>query len=307
MGEYLAANGYWVLVAAVFAEQVGVPMPATPILLWMGALAAVGKLSLFWAVVTAILACVSADSVWFWMGRRKGRAVLRQICRYSLEPERCMTSANTWFLRVGDQTVVLAKFVPALSPVAAAIAGTEGMRARRYLWLDLLGATAWTGGFLGLGYVLHDQVERVVERVERLGKWGLLVGGVLLVGFAVMKWGKRQRVLRRMQEARISPEVLWQRLEAGGRVTVLDLRSAEELAAEGAKIPRAVHFPAAEVEGRQHTVPRDGEIVLYCSCPEERTSVAVALALERHGVGGIQMLAGGYAGWRERGLRVEVL
>ncbi|MFN9895057.1 MAG: DedA family protein, partial [Acidobacteriota bacterium] len=90
------------------------------------------------------MACVSADSVWFWLGRRKGRAVLRQICRISLEPERCMTSANAWFVRVGDPTVVAAKFVPALSPVAAAIAGTEGMTLRRFLLLDLLGATAWT-------------------------------------------------------------------------------------------------------------------------------------------------------------------
>ncbi len=307
MTDYLAAYGYWVLVGAVFAEQVGIPLPATPVLLGMGALAAVGKLSLFWAVVTAILACVSADSVWFWLGRRKGRAVLRQICRISLEPERCMTSANAWFLRVGDLTVVMAKFAPALSPVAAAIAGTEGMSARRFLLLDLVGATAWTGGFLGLGYVFHDQVEQVVEWVGRLGRWGFLAGGVLLVGFAVMKWGKRQRVLRRMQEARISAEGLWQRLEAGEGLTVLDVRSPEELAAGRTKIPGAVHFPMAELERRHGMVPRDGEIVLYCSCPEERTSVAVALALERHGVRRIRLLAGGYSGWRERGLRVEEL
>jgi membrane protein DedA with SNARE-associated domain/rhodanese-related sulfurtransferase len=305
--DYLEAYGYWVLVGAVFAEQVGVPLPATPVLLGMGALAAVGKLSLFWAVVTAILACVSADSVWFWLGRRKGRAVLRQICRISLEPERCMTSANAWFVRVGDPTVVAAKFVPALSPVAAAIAGTEGMTLRRFLLLDLLGATAWTGGFLGLGYVFHDQVEEVVEWVRRLGKWGLLVGGVFLGGLGVVRWRTRQGVLRRMREARISPEALWQRLEAGGRVTVLDLRDAEELAAGRAKIPGAVHFPMVELERRQRMLPRDGEIVLYCSCPEERTSVAVALALERHGVRRIQLLAGGYGGWRERGLRVEEL
>jgi membrane protein DedA with SNARE-associated domain/rhodanese-related sulfurtransferase len=303
--DYLAANGYWVLVGAVFAEQVGVPFPATPILLGMGALAAAGRLSLFYAVVTAILACVSADSVWFWMGRRKGRAVLRQICRISLEPERCMTSANAWFLRLGDPTVVVAKFVPALSPLAAAIAGTEGMTVRRFLLLDLLGATAWTGGFLGLGFVFHDRVEQVVEWVARLGRWGVVVGGVLVVGFGLMKWWKRQGVLRRMQEARISPEALHRRLEAGGRVTVLDLRNAEELAAGRTKVPGAVHFPLVELERRQHMLPRDGEIVLYCSCPEQRTSVAVALALERHGVRGIRLLAGGYDGWRERGFGVE--
>jgi len=218
-----------------------------------------------------------------------------------------MTSAHAWFLRVGDPTVVMAKFVPALSPVAAAIAGAEGMTARRFLLLDLVGATAWTGGFLGLGYVFHDQVERVVEWVGRLGKWGLLAGGVSLVGMGVGKWWRRQRVLRRMHEARISPEALWQRLAAGGRVTVLDLRNAEELAAGGTKIPGAVHFPMVELERRQRMLPRDGEIVLYCSCPEERTSVAVALALERHGVRGIQLLAGGFEGWRVRGFGVEGL
>lgn len=305
--EYLGAYGYWVLVGAVFAEQVGVPMPATPILLGMGALAAVGKLSFLWCVVIAIVACLSADSVWYWLGRRKGQAVLRQICRISLEPERCLTSANRWFQRLGDQTVVVAKFVPALSPVAAAMAGTEGMTARRFLLLDLLGATAWTGGFLSLGYVFHDQVEMVVERVERFGSWSLVVAGVLLGGYGVGKWWQRRRILERWREARISPEALLARLDAGLPVTVLDLRNAEELAAGRAKIPGAWHFPVGELEGRQHTVPREGAIVLYCSCPGEKTSVAAALALERRGVRGIQLLAGGYEGWRERGFGVEAV
>ncbi len=305
--DQLAAHGYWVLVGAVFAEQVGVPMPATPILLGMGALAAVGKLSFFWCVVIAIVACLSADSVWYWLGRRKGQTVLRKICRISLEPEALMDSATVWFRRLGDPTVVVAKFVPALSPVAAAMAGTQGMRARRFLWLDLVGATAWTGGFLSLGFVFHDQVEMVVERVERFGSWSLVVGGVLLVGFGGMKWWQRRQVLRRWQAARISPETLLARLDAGRPVTVLDLRNAEELAAGRAKIPGAWHFPVGEWEGRHHTVPRDGEIVLYCSGPREKTSVAAALALERRGVRGIQLLAGGYDGWRARGFGVEAV
>ena len=303
--EQLTANGYWVLVGAVFAEQVGVPMPATPVLLGMGALAAVGKLSLAACVAIAIVSCLSADSVWYWVGRRKGQGVLRQICRMSLEPEAFLASANGWFHRLGDQTVVVAKFVPALSPLAAAMAGTQGMRARRFLWLDLVGATAWTGGFLTLGYVFHDQVEMVVERVERFGTWSLVVGGVLLVGFGGVKWWQRRRVVARWREARISPEALSARLGAGTPVTLLDLRRAEEWAEGRAKIPGAVHFPVEEWEGRHQMVPRDGEVVLYCSCPNERTSVAAALALERQGVKRIHLLAGGFAGWRERGFGVE--
>lgn len=305
--EYLGAYGYWVLVGAVFAEQVGVPMPATPILLGMGALAAVGKLSFFWCVVIAILSCLSADSVWYWLGRRKGQSVLRTICRLSLEPEALMESANGWFRRFGDQTVVVAKFIPALSPVAAAMAGTRRMTSRRFLLLDLIGATGWTGGFLSLGYVFHDQVEMVVARVEQFGSWSLVVAGVLLVGFGGVKWWQRRRTLERWREARISPEQLWARLNAGAPVTVLDVRDAAELAAGRAKIPGALHLPVGELAGRHHTVPRDGEIVLYCSCPKEKTSVAVALALERRGVRGIQLLAGGYDGWRQRGFGVEAV
>jgi membrane protein DedA with SNARE-associated domain/rhodanese-related sulfurtransferase len=303
--EQLTANGYWVLVGAVFAEQVGVPMPATPILLGMGALAAVGKLSLAACVAIAIVSCLSADSVWYWVGRRKGQGVLRKICRMSLEPEAFLASANGWFHRMGDQTVVIAKFVPALSPLAAAMAGTQGMRARRFLWLDLVGATAWTGGFLSLGYLFHDEVELVVERVERFGFWSLVVGGVLLAVVGGWKWWQRRRVVERWREARISPEVLSARLEAGGAVTVLDLRNAEELAAERAKIPGAVHFPVEAWERRHEAVPRDGEVVLYCASPNERTSVAAALALERRGVRRIQLLAGGYAAWCGRGFGVE--
>jgi rhodanese-related sulfurtransferase len=111
----------------------------------------------------------------------------------------------------------------------------------------------------------------------------------------------------RRRLARISREALWARLEAGTPVTVLALRDAEELAAGRAKIPGAWHFPVGELEGRHHTVPRDGAVVLYCSRPNEKTSVAAALALEWRGMRGIELLAGVYDGWRERGFGVEAV
>lgn len=49
----------------------------------------------------------------------------------------------------------------------------------------------------------------------------------------------------------------------------------------------------------------DGEVILYCSCPNEITSVRAALRLKRRGVKHVRPLEGGFTGWRSLGFPVE--
>src|SRR5688500_12305317 len=87
--DFLARHGAAVLFVAVFIEQFGVPLPATPWLLAAGALAATGKMSGVVAFFSAALGSVVADMIWFYVGRRSGHRILKLLCRISLEPDSC--------------------------------------------------------------------------------------------------------------------------------------------------------------------------------------------------------------------------
>src|ERR687891_31715 len=104
--DFLTQYGSVVLAAAVFAEQMGLPIPALPFLIAAGALVATGQMSVGIAVALATVAAMAADQVWFELGRRRGRLVLNWVCRISLEPMSCGRGAEDLFSRHGVRGLI---------------------------------------------------------------------------------------------------------------------------------------------------------------------------------------------------------
>ncbi len=84
--DVLVRHGYALVFGWVFAEQIGLPIPAVPVLLASGALAGSGRLSLLGALAAAGVASLLSDTIWYWLGRVRGGSVLGWLCRVSLEP-----------------------------------------------------------------------------------------------------------------------------------------------------------------------------------------------------------------------------
>src|SRR5712671_7664509 len=141
--EFLLHHGYTLLLAWVFAEQIGLPVPSMPLLLAAGALAGTGHLSLFASLVYVVFAAVAADSIWYYLGRRKGIRVLQLLCKISLEPDSCVRRTEGIFSKQGARSLLLAKFLPGLGAVAPPLAGIFHMRPRRFLLFDATGSLLW--------------------------------------------------------------------------------------------------------------------------------------------------------------------
>ncbi len=260
--QFLLRHGYPLLFAMVLAEQLGAPIPSGPILLAMGALLGTGKYSLLGALSLSVLACVLADFVWYFIGRVRGSSVLKLLCRISLEPDSCVSSTRHWFKRLGGWALVIAKFVPGLSTVAPPMAGLSRMAWWKFLGADGLGGLIWAGAFLWVGHLFRTQLEDVGDYASRLGGWLLAVLGGALALWIGWKYFQRRRFIRKLRVARIPPEDLKERLS---EVFILDLRTAEELASDGAKIPGSMWFDRKELETRHTEIPRDRDVVLYCT------------------------------------------
>ena len=263
--RFLMRHGYTVVFVWVFAEQVGLPIPSMPILLAAGALAGSGQLSLTTTLGLAIVASLLSDSIWYELGQRRGHAVLNLICRISIEPDSCVRRTEDIFTRQGARSLVIAKFVPGLGTVAPPLAGMFRMRPSRFLLWDLAGVFVWAGAFTGAGYVFSAQLERVAGYALRLGSWLIVLLAGALAGYLGWKYIERRRFMRGLRTARITPEELKQKLDAGEDIVVVDLRSSTEFDADGIKLPGAVHMRPDELDERHEEIPRDRDVVLYCT------------------------------------------
>lgn len=295
----LLNHGYLIVFLWVFADQAGLPLPSFPVLLAAGAMARTGNLNLFTVIGLAALASLLADTVWFEIGRRRGGSVLKFICRASLEPESCMGRTRSVFSRRGTWTLMVSKFVTGMNVVASPLAGMGGVSRLRFLTLNAAGSLAFAILFVSPGYIFSRQLERVLSVVSASGHWLVIAVVALFIAYLAINYARRARFIRLLRVARISPLELRDKLVAGVEVAIVDLRLPLDFAAAPQTLPGALRLAPEEVASRHQEIPRDRDIVLYCSCPDEYTSTRAALLLNQYGIHRVRPLAGGYETWRQ--------
>ena len=305
INEFLIRHGPAVLFAMVFVEQAGLPLPAAPWLLAGGALVGIGKMNWLAALTAASLGSLFADMIWFHIGRYYGHQVLRLLCRISLEPDTCVRRTQSMFSRNGLRGIVIAKFIPGLSTVAPPMAGSSGMRATRFCLYDGLGSLLYCGCFIVIGALFSRQLAQILKALGSLGLGALGVVVGLFALYIGYKYFQRQRLLRELRIARITADELHQQQTAGKNPIILDLRSRAALEEDPLVIRGARYVIMEDVKRWQSEIPRDREVVLYCSCPNEVSSAQVALQLRRNGIVRVRPLLGGIDAWRERNYPVE--
>jgi len=298
--DFLVRHGITVVFAAVFVDQMGIPLPSVPWLLAAGALAAAGQMNGMLALGAGIASSLLADLIWFYLGRHRGQRVLNLLCRISLEPDSCVRRTENLFTRYGMRGVVLAKFVPGLSTLVPPLAGNAGVSTPRFIFFDGLGSLLYVGCFILAGALFSHQLEQIIHALAGLGHGALAVVVGLAALYIGYKYFQRQRLLSELRMARITVDELYQKQEAGENLIILDLRSQLELEQDPALIRGALHMTLDEVQLRHQEIPRDRDIILYCNCPNEVSSARVALQLHRKGISRVRPLLGGIEAWRDR-------
>ena len=289
--DFLLRHRYALLFFWVLAEQAALPVPSAPLLVACGALVRLGTLNPFLVLATGVAACLLADNVWFALGRARGTRVLRFVCRIALEPDSCVRRTENALLRYGSRSLLVAKFIPGLNAVAAPLAGSSGVGRWRFLLFDVAGAVLWIAAYGSVGYAFGDQLEAVGFDVERMGHGLVLAAGVALAVWVAWKFAQRRRFRKQLAIARVTTDDLRHKLEAGEEFAVVDMRSGLETGAQ--PIPGALRIPMEELLSHEREIPRDRDVVICCSCPNEASSAKVAKVLQSHGITRAHPLAGG--------------
>ena len=262
---YLAAHGYVVLFLWVGAEQLGAPVPAAPILLAAGVLSATGQLTLGGAFLVAAIACLIGDSTWYVIGKSKGTAVLKTLCRVSLEPDSCVRRTSEFITRRGARALTISKFVPGIGAMAVPLTANSGVPLVRFILFDVAGIVLYVGAYVLAGHLLGGRIDRLEMFAGTLktAASGFAVAGTA----AILAWRlhQRRKFFSDLRMARIEPEAVLAMLRNGERPYIIDLRHALDVLPDPRVIPGAIRMSPDEVGARHKEIPRDREIILYCT------------------------------------------
>ena len=299
--------GYLLLFAWVLVEQLGIPLPAAPVLLAAGALSAEHEISMALALVAGLVASLVADSVWFFIGRKYGHHMLRILCKLSLEPSSCVRTTQNSFGRRRAVTLMIAKFVPGLATLAPPVAGENGMAFGPFLLFDGIGSLLWVGGMLAGGRLFGDALKRDPSLLDWAGQFSGVLLALGIAGFFLARLYRRQSFLKKLVDARLEPEELKQQLDAGEDVYIVDLRHPLELLPDPFTLPGARHFTPEALAAHSHEIPRDRDVVLYCTCPSEATAAKTAMTLHKLGIERVRPLRGGFDEWKRLGYPLDAV
>ncbi|CAE6774300.1 MULTISPECIES: VTT domain-containing protein [Paraburkholderia] len=298
--------GVWAVFMSVLVTQLGLPIPAAPMLILGGTMAAMGQTSYASVIGAAVCATLLADSLWFFTGRAYGRRLLNQLVRFSLSLDTTVRVARNTYERYGAPILTVAKFLPGLGLISAPLLGTTPINVGVFLLWDFVGAMLWASVWVIGGAALDDQIVQLVLLVRHHGGTIFDAFAAIFLAVLVYRYVRRWQFRRWLAHIRISPDQLDEMMRSNEPPLILDARPHSIRAKESHRIAGAQLLDLDSPEPL-HPDLLKRPIVVYCVCPNEATAKRIVNQLHRKNIHHVRALKGGLDAWEKRGYPVEPL
>ena len=292
--------GLLLIFAVVLLDEIGLPIPSLPALVAAGAVAASGHFPLAAVIGAALAGALVADLLWYWAAWRFGRRILAILCRISLAPDTCVRQTENLFHRVGPWSLVFARYVPAFTNIAVAMAAILRLRIAFFLFLNLVGSFFYYGLAALLGAIFRRAVGDILHTMETFGTISIVALTAAFAIYIVLRWWERATFIRQLRMDRITVDELIKLMDSANPPIILDVRSAQTRDRDGI-IPGALGGHPEDIHPLLAEISPDKEIVVYCACPNEASAAIAARHLKRAGFKKIRPLLGGADAWVDSG------
>jgi len=161
VAQIAAQNGHWlylILFLVIFAETGLVVMPFLPgdsILFIAGTVVATADLNVHLLVAILIAAAILGDTINYSVGHYIGPRVFDKPDSRWFRQEH-LRRTQSFYDRYGGITIIIGRFVPIIRTFAPFLAGVAGMRYRRFLSYNVVGAIAWISSLVYAGYLFGN-------------------------------------------------------------------------------------------------------------------------------------------------------
>jgi rhodanese-related sulfurtransferase len=136
----------------------------------------------------------------------------------------------------------------------------------------------------------------------------LTIIAIVIWGLLAVIWTRRIKARRAFERLSITPEALHDLLAGHHNVLILDVRQPLDLLADSEIIEGAQRISPEDAAANPSLIPADKELVVYCTCPSDKTSRAIAARAQvlapQVDVSRVKFLKGGLAAWKAKGYPV---
>jgi len=272
-----------------------------------GASSAKGPLHLGFVVLTSFSALLLGDALLFLLGRYTGWWLLGILCKLSLNPDSCILRSAESFYRHGRTMLVLAKFVPGINTLAPPLAGGMNMRFVQFFALDLAGASLYAGAWCGAGFLFSDFLAVLTHGYQTGGRILLWLAGLALaIYFGYHIWLLLKGALSYVPRVPASEVARRLYSDLHRDMAVFDVRSHGYYNNKASRVRGSVRLEPNTLLQQTESLPKDKEIVLYCTCHREATSLRVARILQQHGFRS-SVIKGGLRAWKRGRFPLETV
>jgi rhodanese-related sulfurtransferase len=131
---------------------------------------------------------------------------------------------------------------------------------------------------------------------------------IVIWGLLAVIWARRIKARREFERLSITPEALHDLLAGHHNILILDVRQPLDLLADSEIIEGAQRISPEDAAANPSLIPTDKELVVYCTCPSDKTSRAIAaraqVLVPQVDVSRVKYLKGGLAAWKAKGYPV---
>jgi membrane protein DedA with SNARE-associated domain len=263
----IARHGYVVIFLTLFAEAIGLPVPAALALVAGGAASASGILRAPVAFLLAIAGTLLGDCILYVLGGRMGWHLLGFLCKVSANPETCILRSAESFYKRGRVTLVIAKFIPGVNSMAPPLAGSMKMAFGQFLSLDLVAASLYALAYGGIGFLFRHFVAAITRGFRAAGRATEIVIVVALIAFVIYRiWlyskHRAYRVVPRIQVMELAKKL---QSEESTKILLVDVRSHGYYDPGAARIRGSVRIEPNNLSEEIAHLPKDKDLYLYCT------------------------------------------
>lgn len=196
---FLESYGYLAVLAAGFAEYVGVPLATVPLLIAAGGMSAAAGLNPLVLAAMAAAGGLAADLTWFALMRHRGQVLVDAACGLTSNPNACVLNVEERVALLGPAYVIPSKFIPGAGNLVAPAAGLTDLPAWRFVLSDAVALLLWAGAYTGIGLVFDSEIQAVLDLVARYQRWALVT--VALAVAAAGAWRGVRVMLHRSKHS----------------------------------------------------------------------------------------------------------
>jgi membrane protein DedA with SNARE-associated domain len=196
LGHLIETYGYWILFLLVAVESVGIPLPGETALVTAAAVAANGRLDVFWVFGIGALAAIIGDNCGYWFGRTGGLQLVERYGHHVGLSDVKLERVRGFYASHGSKTVLIGRFIAIMRSWAAILAGVMRMSYPRFIAVNAVGCILWTSVFTTLGYVFGRNLPLVEKYIREIG---IALAIVVVAGLAIL-------IIRRRRNNKTPPQ-----------------------------------------------------------------------------------------------------